>query len=225
MRTSLSYTLFVLITAAISLTGCKEAARVSDQGQIPYTIQAGKDYHILNDAEIIPVVGPQSQVKIYYFFKYRDLNCYKIEKFLQQWLSKKPHSIHLEYIPISTQASYLLRLHYTLAMIKNDAVPVIFRLLHQENENLSQDLNEPLLEKNHIDLQNYQTAKAFQAGIDHQISRGLRLEETYQVQNTSSLVVAGRYRINLSSIQNESDIVHFFKIVDALVAKVQKGEI
>lgn len=193
----------------------------------PVDFQAGRDYQVISESEIIPRVGPKEIVQVKEFFNYACPACYHFEPSLEKWLAKKPAYVKFERIPIVFQAGWrsLARAYYIAQMlgVEKQLTPSIFKAIHVDKQDLSDpELQEAFFIKQGVKKQDFESMASFSPGIDAQLLRSDTLMQANKIAAAPSLVVDNRYKVDPRLAGG--DPVRFLQIVDYLVEKVRKGD-
>lgn len=179
-------------------------------GEPPEQWTAGKDYVSL-PSTARSISARSGTIEVTEVFAYNCIHCYRFESYLQEWLSHQSDHVKFRRVPaIWHDRRPYARLYYTLQILKRGELDhSVFEAIHQEHSLPTQNQDEiaPALVKfaeghsiardKFLDVYN---SSAVQAGVEE----SLRLMEVYQITETPSIVVNGRYMTNPSYLEGKS---------------------
>ena len=168
-------------------------------------------------------VRQPDKIEVAEIFRYDCPGCFQFDSTVSKWRDKLPGDVVFEYVPAPLDK---LREHYAKAYYTARAMgalatvhKVIFEEIHVRRNRLQQpeDLAE-LFAKHGIDqATTLKTYKSF--GVSSQAKQADARVKGYGIGSTPSLVVQGKYRIEINNnVKNYDDIL---AVADYLIRKVR----
>ena len=135
------------------------------------------------------------------FFAYSCPHCASMEPLVEKWAKTLPEDTVVKRVPVAFNASMadLQKLYYSLESIgRLDLHPAVFKAIHQERKRIySQDAITDWVADQGVDKAKFESVfKSF--GVQTKIARANELADTYGIQGTPSLAVAGQYVVSPS---------------------------
>ncbi|MFH4415733.1 MAG: thiol:disulfide interchange protein DsbA/DsbL [Neisseriaceae bacterium] len=187
------------------------------------TIQEGKDYTLLS--EPIPAVDP-SRVEIIEAFSYTCIHCQHFEPLLLNFFqqhAKQPITLRKVHVYWGNKFLNLIRLNVAVQEnhVGNVANSAIFKAILEDGVDLSQEINIINWLNAQTNFDGKQVAKTYQLASTQLKSREIaKLTKRYGFEATPTLVVAGKYKVNLAALTSETDLE---RILTGLVELARRG--
>lgn len=186
---------------------------------------AGKDYELINNAEVNPVTNT---IAVTEFFSYGCPWCYKIEPTLANWIKQQGKSIQFSRVPVVFNKDWIIyaKAYYTAQLLGLDAKlnPLLFKTI--------QDKNAPSLKTNQamidfftaqgVDPEMARSAFEHSTTVDMQIGEGNLLMSRYHVNGVPAVVINNQYKTDLQMANGEERLI---KILNFLMEKTKKPEL
>lgn len=214
---------FALVAASLA---------VSTAFASPTDPKAGVEYVNLATPQPSQTVG--KKVEVIEFFMYHCPHCNSLEPTLEQWVKKQGDNIIFKrvHMPYSGASDPEAHLHLTLeAMGKAEEYQArVFKAIHVDRVRMNRDENViDWAVKNGLDKAKFMDAwNSF--GVMTKLRRAQQVVANYKVDSVPTIVVDGKYMTSPAqvgaSFKTASEPMLFqatLQVVDALVAKVQKG--
>lgn len=214
---------FALVAASLA---------VSTAFASPADPKAGVEYVNLTAPQPSQTAG--KKVEVIEFFMYTCPHCKSLEPVLEPWVKKQGDNIIFKriHIPGSGPSDPLAHLHLTLeAMGKAEEYQSrVFKAIHVDRVRLNRD--DAIIDwaaKNGLDKAKFTEAwNSF--GVMTKLRRSPQLVGAYKVDSVPTIIVDGKYMTSPAQVgtsfktQSEPQLFQAtLQVVDALVAKVQKG--
>jgi thiol:disulfide interchange protein DsbA len=168
---------------------------------------AGKDYVAL-PSRTLSTSARSGAIEVTEVFAYTCSHCYRFESYIQKWLSHQPIYIEFGRIPGIWEdwQRPFARLYYTLQLLKrSDLDRSVFEAIHRDNSlpTRNPDVITPALvkfaEKHSIAKDRFEEVYNSPA-VQARFEEGLQLMKSYQITETPSIVVNGKYMTNVSHL-------------------------
>ena len=160
---------------------------------VPVMAQSGIKYITLETAQ--PSDTPD-KVEVLEFFAYSCSHCAEMEPLFQEWEKKLPENVAFIPVPVAFNAAMqpMQHLYYSLvALDKTDLHPKVFTAIHKEGKKLfNRDAIIQWATEQGIDKEEF-IAAYDSFGVNTKVKRAVELGDTYQVQATPSIAIAGKY--------------------------------
>jgi thiol:disulfide interchange protein DsbA len=160
-------------------------------------LAAGKDYSVLNPAQVTEAAG---KIEVVEFFWYGCPHCYSLEPALEAWVKKLPADTQFRRIPAVLSESWA---PHAQAFYAFEALGVLDRVhkpffdaIHRDRLNISrEDAMKQWLEKNGVDFKRF-TDAARSFGVQAKVKRAVQLSSAYKLDGVPMLAVQGKYTIS-----------------------------
>ena len=177
----------------------------------------GKKYLELSPAQ----PTEPGKVEVLEFFSYSCPHCAVLEPLLEKWIKGLPADVVVKRVPVAFNASMrpLQQLYYSLeAMDRMDLHPKAFQAIHEEKKRLftKADIIAWAVAQG-IDRAKFE-ALFDSFGVTSKVSRADQLVNTYKIQGTPSIAVAGRFVVSPSEAGGYQETIDQ---ADALVKQVR----
>ena len=187
------------------------------------TFQEGKDYQVIPHQSTIPSF-PNDTVAITEFFSYGCPWCYEFEPQLEKWLKNKPANVTFNRIPVVFEKYwdlYAKAYYISVALgMEKKMTPKLFYAIQEQNKSLG---SASAMEDFFIQagVKKSIAAQAFEDSptLDTEIKQGLQLMQAYQVYVIPTIIVDGKYRVDLQMAENEK---RFIAITQFLIEKTKQ---
>ena len=161
------------------------------------------------------------KVEVLEFFSYSCPHCAVLEPLLEKWIKGLPADVVVKRVPVAFNASMrpLQQLYYSLeAMDRMDLHPKAFQAIHEEKKRLftKADIIAWAVAQG-IDRAKFE-ALFDSFGVTSKVSRADQLVNTYKIQGTPSIAVAGRFVVSPSEAGGYQETIDQ---ADALVKQVR----
>lgn len=198
----------------------------------PTDPKAGVEYVNLTAPQPSQTAG--KKVEVIEFFMYTCPHCKSLEPVLEPWVKKQGDNIIFKriHMPSTGASDPLAHLHLTLeAMGKAEEYQSrVFKAIHVDRVRLNRD--EAIIDwaaKNGLDKAKFLDAwNSF--GVMTKLRRSPQLVGAYKVDSVPTIIVDGKYMTSPAQVgtsfktQSEPQLFQAtLQVVDALIAKVQKG--
>lgn len=205
MRTSL-YALLFLTLSLVSYT--------SEAG-----FEAGKHYVELGVAQQVSADG---KIEVREFFWYGCQHCYRLERFLEAWLEKRPPDVAYVRTPgvarrwISHAKAYYA---FEALGITEKVHRPFFDAIHKGGQKLEDESSiKAFLADYGVDGETF--ANAFNSfGVRTQVQKAKQLNFRYAVESVPSITIGGKYKTSASMAGGEQQLM---QVIDHLIEKVRQ---
>ncbi|MDD3484378.1 thiol:disulfide interchange protein DsbA/DsbL, partial [Azovibrio restrictus] len=162
--------------------------------------QPGRDYTLVEPLR--PVSG--GPVEVLDFFSYPSAQCYRQQQSLAQWSAAMPGNVRLVHVPVILDPSRdesMARLHHTLQFLEQPDLlhGEIYKEVHVRHLDLNNQLSSKPARLDFIQLLGVSptpfTAAYHSPEVEHRLAEARKLQQHYQIRDTPTLVVDGRYLI------------------------------
>lgn len=187
------------------------------------SFQEGKDYQVIPHQSSIPSFADDS-VTVTEFFSYGCPWCYEFEPQLVKWLRNKPANVNFNRIPVVFEKYwdlYAKAYYISVALgMEKKMTPKLFYAIQEQNKTLG---SESAMEDFfiHAGIKKNIATQAFEESptLDNEIKQGLQLMQAYQVYVIPTIIVDGKYRVDL---QMATDEKRFIAIMQFLIEKTKQ---
>jgi len=209
-----------LLSMLVALPLLAGAAQANNQEFV-----LGKDYQIIQATTAPATPLPAGKIQVLEFFSYGCPWCFRFEPVLEQWLKTKPKDVEFDRVPVVFEQGWdtLAKAYYTAKGlgVADKMTPVIFDALQVQGQDLiNQDNLAKLFAQNGVSESDFNSAFNFSPGIDAQMMRGENLMGVYRVFEIPTLVIHGKYRVNMGMVKGDSD--RMIQIANYLINKVRQ---
>lgn len=141
------------------------------------------------------------KVEVLEFFAYSCPHCATMEPLVESWSKSLPEDVVLKRVPVAFNASMadMQKLYYTLeSMDRMDLHPKVFEAIHKQRKRLfTADAITDWVTDQGVDQAQFESVfNSF--GIKAKVSRADELTNSYNIEGTPSLAVAGKYVVSPS---------------------------
>jgi protein dithiol oxidoreductase (disulfide-forming) len=179
--------------------------------------QEGKDFVRL--AKPAMTESPAGQVEVVEFFAYSCIHCFNFEPVFNEWVKRKPAHVNVRRMPVAFNQNFvpMQRLYFTLeAMGLVDKLhEKAFKAIHEERLPLT---TAPAIlawvEKQGVNRDQF--TSIFNGAAAKLSEKAIGLQDSYQVEGTPALGVAGRFYVGGQGPRT-------LLVADTLIAEVRKG--
>ncbi len=186
------------------------------------TYVAGTDYQLLPQAIHMDVDTPD-KVTVTEFFSYGCPWCYKLEPALTKWReTKAPKNMTFTRVPVVFEKGWDIyaKAYYTADTLKinKKITPALFDAIQEKEKKLDTvDAMVAFFVKQGVDKKIALSAFKSSPAIEAKMRNGIQLMQTYRVFSVPSLVIGGRYKVDIAMVKGDQK--KFFKVVNYLIAK------
>jgi len=167
---------------------------------------AGKDYQIIDNSGPSKIDG---KVAVLEFFSYGCPWCFRLEPHLDSWLKKEAKRISFQRVPVAFESGWeaYAKAYYVAEALDVEAKlsPKLFEAIQVKNRRLvSQKRVGSVFVAAGVDKQTFDDAYTSPI-IDAKLAEGKKLLRQYAIYGVPAMVVAGRYRVDLSMTNGDFD--------------------
>ena len=180
----------------------------------------GHDYQRLKQAQ--PVSTAKDQVEVLEAFSYACVHCANFEPVIQAWKAKAPAQVKFVRLPMAGNQLWEVyaRAYYAaeaLGVLDKTHIP-LFDAIFKQNKSYRTIEELAGFYANHGVKQADFLKVANSFGVNSKISRSKLLSARYEVDNTPTLIVAGKYKLGADA-QKKIGVPEILKTLDFLVQK------
>ncbi len=197
--------------ATFVLSLCLAAGAAAQTAPLPPATaqwKPGVNYTVISPAQ--PINAPAGKVQVIEFFYLACPFCHALEPHMLAWRKTKPAYVQFVRVPVMWAPLQMAdaRLYYTLeALGRDDLVETAFNTIHQlevsagGNENVmvgstpaqTFKLQEAFAEQHGVSAAAF--ANAYNSfDVNTELQQATQLGQTYQVMNTPTIIIDGRYK-------------------------------
>ncbi|GAB4393349.1 MAG: thiol:disulfide interchange protein DsbA/DsbL [Gammaproteobacteria bacterium] len=185
--------------------------------------EAGKDYQVIS-INSPANKAPSNNIAVLEFFSFGCPACYFLEADLEKWEQSLSQQVTFKRVPVIFHPGWEVyaKTYYILdGLGKSEAIaPKLFAAIHQERKALeSEQAMADFLKQFSIQPEIFSKAYNHSLAIDSQLAQAKRLLNTYQVYQVPTLVIAGRYKTDLSMAQGNAQ--RMLEIANFLIKHAQ----
>lgn len=225
-RSIVSQLVLSVCLSVLALSSFAESKSQPQDQAKPAPIQEGKDYNVLPKEM---AKGPAAnanpkKTQVLEFFSYGCPACYSVEAPFDAWTKQQNPSVVVKKVPVTFFPGWddLARAYYmeTVLGIKDKINGPLFKAIHEDRISLTnEDELKNFFEKHGVSAETFD--KNFHSfPVARLMLEGNELQKHYQITAVPAVVVASRYKTDLS--MTKGDVERFIETINFLVKKHQE---